>query len=811
MDAGIRIQPQLGVGIHHGVDARDNDRLLREPLLPVHGLPEALRGARGPNAVQHAAVQYVAVPEARQLAGHVAPAPVGERIRRWFAEGTPSMRKTGGLPPQVEVNLPAGGSVTYPRSALVSMIQSLPRLQRAEARANLPAVLAGRIAHGQQVVQDVLAGNAGRVAMPATAQDISDAMLFFDAKARATGNAFSEGAFSIEDPAGRLTAFFNSCPEKYQRSSSHMKSDQLREIDGHRNTHRGIDLKQGQDGLPHGRATVLFSTIPGAENGESARRIFLKMESHGCRLSTLSSAQRRAGADGVADRPVKLRSDLWQAIGHGFSFITSRGHGSAAGSRKERLPDAVKNAFNTLKMHGGAYLNEQARVLLDAGAPLDSSHGVKTILSNIRAAVNAMPDGGNKNLFVKECARFAASMRAGLAQTDKLASRIGNEVMFDVAELNQADMRGVPGQQHPVTNVDVEKALFGGELTPAQEEALATIPASKRSTVLAALPQVMELFGNAQGLGLADQPMGELVDDATRIMPLYDNIAAAISGISDTIDDTIENTALIVGFALKGLSDADAANLHRELTSPAAERIRSMAGTMTRAFQFGTQDRPASDIIGHLTKSTYYAAILVEELEKRVGIPENGRKEAVPSPDAFIQATQQALIDDVPHVGGMECPAQSPGVCAQFIKDITRGVSFSVAGQIVASADEAMVAIPDLAMRTAVTRLANQAGLSAQMLMANAVTSGSAWSMMTVARAGHHGPAAPSSFSFNPETGVFTSRHVEQLGSVISGQQGPVALAEGSTLSYSYSCVLRQGPNGIEVHDMHTDMEFNWA
>ena len=185
-----------------------------------------------------------------------------------------------------------------------------------------------------QVVHGSAAGVLEELPAP-DAQDVADIMLFLEARAQASGNGFAEGAFSIEDADGRLAAFLNRCPEKYQRSSSHLNDTQSAEVDGHRNTHRGIDMPGGMKGLPHGHATVLFGVIPGGEGGVPARRLFLKAESHGCRMNTLSGREHAAGRDDVPDRP-KRASDLFSAIRHGLSFIQTRGKGSAAGSRKER-------------------------------------------------------------------------------------------------------------------------------------------------------------------------------------------------------------------------------------------------------------------------------------------------------------------------------------------------------------------------------------------------------------------------------------------------------------------------------------------
>ncbi len=359
------------------------------------------------------------------LQGAAAPGSEGllSRIGRWLSEG---VLRRGGLPETVTARMPDNTPVNFSGESLADMITSLPRLDRAAARAELPEVLTTRIRHGHDLLASVLAGHA---AATPSAADISDIMLYIDARAHSTGNVFESGSYSIEDPAGHLSAYLNRCPEKYLRSSSHLNTMQKASLpEGHQNIHRGIDLPSGRNGALYGHATVLFGVIPGNEH--SARRIFIKAESHGCRLNTLSAAEKRAGSDAVNERPWHA-SDIGNFFSHGISYLATRGKGSAAGSRKERIPDDVKKAYTKLldAVKDDAYLS----AALTRGNPLDKSSGVNVMLENMKKAL-LDPGRLSKDEMKALFAPVAEAMNK-LTDASHLDVRIGNEMIFSSAEL----------------------------------------------------------------------------------------------------------------------------------------------------------------------------------------------------------------------------------------------------------------------------------------------------------------------------------------------------------------------------------------
>lgn len=368
--------------------------------------------------------------------------------------------------PRIHVAMPGGGSIVYKQSDFQGLLQSTPADQRTAQFKAMSAPIAQRLKRGQQILSEALAGTR----LQPTIQDTADVMLLLDAKARFHGQAFIEGAFSIEDPDGKLAQFFESSPEKYLRSSSHMSSDQQCSVDGHRNIHRGIDIPTGPTGLPYEKSTVLFATIP-AKDG-AGRRLYLKMENHGCFLNTLKARARQAGADTryaqVRTFQERDRKEFW---GHVRDFLATRGKGSAENSRKERIPSAIAKAFKKFTKKQFFHLSREQRALLKNNNPLDTSQGIKTILKNIQTCYQTLrPE--QKAHFQEMLTPLISSMASKLAAVDNLDARVGNEVMFDTAMLRQLHPNGRENHPRPAAPTLQEKrtALYAalGIPEPAQ-------------------------------------------------------------------------------------------------------------------------------------------------------------------------------------------------------------------------------------------------------------------------------------------------------------------------------------------------------
>lgn len=379
-----------------------------------------------PNQAQQAGAQQVNAPPLQHLAGQVAPNQDGfwAKVGRWFREG--SMPRAG-LPEIVSVRMPNGSNVDFRGEALAPMLKALPRLQRADARANLTQVLENRILNGHNLLNSISAGDAH--GLPAL-QDVADLMLFITASAKISGANFSSGAFNVEDPGGHLAEFLYNCPERYQRSSSHMKDAQSSLINERRNTHHGIDFTQGLGGLPNGHGTLLFAGIPAPNNAPA--RLFLKMETYGCRISTLRDADRDHNAS--ADRPIRA-SDVPEFLGHAFRYLATRGANNTVGTRRESIPSDVKHAFTDLQR---AFTGTPYHQILMQGNPLSSGSGIRTMMENLRNVADSVRNNPAQLQTLQNTTLPFRTALSHLAETNDLGIRIGNEVTRSINELINA-------------------------------------------------------------------------------------------------------------------------------------------------------------------------------------------------------------------------------------------------------------------------------------------------------------------------------------------------------------------------------------
>lgn len=415
------------------------------PLPDVAGFAEVQRqGAQN--------MPQVGVNELRGAVQPQAPEGRGAKIARWFNEGNIRLKGNGGLPPITTIEHPKLGTVRYGAQELKAFINTLPRLDRQAARDNLAAHVSARIDNGIAAYENALSDNP----VPPTMQQAADLMLFLDAKAHATGNGFAEGAFSIEDQDNKLYQYLDSCPEKYLRSSSHMKESQGDQVQGHTNVHRGIDIPKGPNGLPNGKATILFANIPA--HGDTPARIYMKPEPAGCRLSTLSAAKLEAGSSAVPQRPARF-SDIGQAIKHGCGFLGSvTGNSSATlgadGVRKERISSDVKKAYQEVITTVAQYTPEGANANREIGARdavlgilkdyklSSTSGGLSEMLTHLKDAKYLVNNDeqtvrGVTDVLEQAVEVFAQKVATKIKDASYLDSRICNEVMFSTADLQE--------------------------------------------------------------------------------------------------------------------------------------------------------------------------------------------------------------------------------------------------------------------------------------------------------------------------------------------------------------------------------------
>ncbi|MBQ6472908.1 MAG: hypothetical protein IJJ33_13070 [Victivallales bacterium] len=334
-------------------------------------------------------------------------------------------------------------TVRIDQSQYEQMVLSLPKGERPAAIQNLQTTLEGRINRGIDLLNQVRGGTCNETA---TAQNVSDLMLGLYALAAAQGDAFTNGAFQVADPDGNLAAWLDKSPEVYLRSSSHLKAYQGEMVDGHVNMQRGIDIPEGdRTGLPNGHKTLAYGVIPGHAAdpatglAETPRRIFLKTESAGCRISTSSfSSNKGALSQGMQVRGVRI-SDIPEAIKHGLSFLQTRGKQGAGGSRKEHFPSAVSNAYKTavdsLKtLSKNSEVGQLARdtlKMLERGKPA-SGGGLCRLRENIAGIRSAVFQGkvsSELKAVIDNLERVCND--PNIVRADHPTIRLGNEVIID--------------------------------------------------------------------------------------------------------------------------------------------------------------------------------------------------------------------------------------------------------------------------------------------------------------------------------------------------------------------------------------------
>lgn len=276
-----------------------------------------------------------------------------------------------------------------------------------------------KIDRGHDILEGVRNGTRS-TDQPATKKDVSDIAFYLQARGQLAnaGEAFSSGAFTIPDPGCRIRNFLDSSPDAYQRDSSHTR--QFQALDGAR--HRGIDLPEGggsslDEAMPYGMETLLYGSLPKNEGMRMPEdRLFLKMESHGAWLSKPSPGYEPGGPR----RTAKLH-DVGAFLGHACSFLATRGQGSAAGSRKERIPDDFKTEFRQLLKDAP---DAQTRLL--KGDPMDSSMGIRVAYRNAQVAL--LETSNERPAERKVLENFITNIESKFSRPDV---RIGREIILE--------------------------------------------------------------------------------------------------------------------------------------------------------------------------------------------------------------------------------------------------------------------------------------------------------------------------------------------------------------------------------------------
>ena len=261
-------------------------------------------------------------------------------------------------------------------------------------------------------------------------------MTFVAAKAFQKTGYFSQGAFNLPDPDHKIRNYLDSCNQVYQRSSTHIPEFTSHEGCGH----RGIDMK-----LPHGLGTLLYGGMSDGICGTQGDRIFLKMESHGCRISTLKQADR--DASGPADRKKSFFRDLLQSIKHGFGGLkTLLGLQKTKGTRKERMDKQVGKAYQDLVDKARDQGRGELVKILEKNSPqkTNTAYGVKSMVQNLDNAMeHCLQDEESMDFEDQEWMGAIQAFKQDLENRwDHIEHRIGNEIVMDAKELGRGDSAG---------------------------------------------------------------------------------------------------------------------------------------------------------------------------------------------------------------------------------------------------------------------------------------------------------------------------------------------------------------------------------
>jgi hypothetical protein len=296
-----------------------------------------------------------------------------------------------------------------------------------------------KITEGERLLHQIENGTAPQ---QCSLKNMTDLMTYMQARAQAQHGNFNEGSMSIPDPGNRIKAFLDTCPDAYQRKSSHI-SDFQNQANA-QGTHRGIDAygrtRNPDAMLPNNMKTVMYGTMSQSVGMKMPeQRLWLKMEPHGAwafspKVNDPNGPKRSANAhDGKA------------AVGHTFSFLETRGQGSKAGTRKERIPDDIKKAW-------GDFQKEARRELAGQNPPqaltdmLRKGEGVKTAqgVRFLNDYLNTLKNSPQLSQATRDKAAYMQSAIKSRFPQDTMNVRIGNEVILKDTDLRPRQENQIP-------------------------------------------------------------------------------------------------------------------------------------------------------------------------------------------------------------------------------------------------------------------------------------------------------------------------------------------------------------------------------
>jgi hypothetical protein len=169
------------------------------------------------------------------------------------------------------------------------------------------------------------------------------------------------------------------------------------------------------------------------------------MESHGCRISTLS--QDKVDVQGPQSRPKRFFADLLSAIKHGWGGLkTLLGLQNTEGTRKERVDKGVEKEFKALVELAKASGKKGLVEILNRDNPAGTrtGQGVRTMMANIDRVLGTEYTTHIETGMRVKVSTLPPDLKAQLtsfknelkARYDHTEHRIGNEIVLDEDELD---------------------------------------------------------------------------------------------------------------------------------------------------------------------------------------------------------------------------------------------------------------------------------------------------------------------------------------------------------------------------------------
>jgi hypothetical protein len=355
------------------------------------------------------------------------------------------------LPEELELQV---GDQTYriPRGHIAPMIESTPEADRPRGLDELRQILSARIGRGQDILRAVYAGKSGRY--QASNENVACVTLALHAGTFAKGEINTRGAFSVEDPDGRLYRWLDTNKELYLRTSTHARVYHDRQVDGHMNMPRGLDIAQGvKNGMFGPMRTMQFFTLPGVAG--QARRLYIKCETYGVFRNTISKEnEEKSRSLGMQTRQAR-DGDTVESAKHMLSLLSVvTRKGNDPGNRKEDLPKPIEAAMEKARKEfsklpaGPSFMR-----MLEQKVGGQANGGIRMLLENISnmTRFNAhLFDGGTEIFLMPSHKKVLNDLLNAISDytlgyTGERDSRIGREVMLNCNEI-------VPGWQNGAQN-----------------------------------------------------------------------------------------------------------------------------------------------------------------------------------------------------------------------------------------------------------------------------------------------------------------------------------------------------------------------